>query len=74
MKRAIREVVKYEYTCDGCGTDVTHVGHKPVELITDRGTIDQATKFELEHVCQACRHIIYLRIGQALKELREGSQ
>ena len=74
MKVAVTEVTRYEYRCDGCGEDVTYVGYRPVELIADRGTADQSTKFCLEHVCKVCRHIIYLRLGQALKELREGSQ
>jgi len=75
MRVPVTEITRYEYRCDCCGEDVTNVGHKAVRVKTTEGLYDDSdTKFYLDHVCQKCRHILYLRFGQAIKELREGSK
>ena len=74
MKVAVTEVTRYEYRCDCCGEDVTNVGYKTVFVTAARGTFGAEDKYKLDHVCRQCRHMLYLRFGQAIKELREGSK
>ena len=74
MKVAVTEGTRYETRCDICGEVITEHG-KSLTVQTDVtyffGIGNSPVKFEWDDVCQACRHRLYVRIGQTVVELRE---
>ena len=59
--------------CDICGADITHApGTAYLTLTMGYGNGSYVEpKFSYEDTCKACRHQIYLAIGQKVKELRD---